>query len=818
MVVNRRSLTFRRLRLAIFAAIWSGMLFCPCTTRGQESQGSMGESEADLEHSIATLRKQSEDPTYELPQRESIAIELAAMLDRAAITAKDPESQRKWWNQAIKVLDEFGQKNPEHPRSRPFQLQAAIYRWASARSSQHQWELNPSQTKLREESISGLDNAIARMRKLSMAPADDKEDSYRRNLKFRLAQALADRAEFEQSPEGRAPFDAEARTLVDAALAESSIEGYARLLKGELLRREGKFDAALAEVEAAAKAMPPPQERQIITVRSQVLTAQGRYDDALRAIKESHLEPAARHLLSVQALLAKRSKLAPDADRHPVDSQLFEELTPLRNLPGPDVRTALLALSRAKIEPDPRLGAIAWDILADAYEAAGDSIKASALEERAAVRAEDSRHPDQAIGYRLKAGALLFRAGRFLEADAVLSRITKQQTPEYASLQAKANLLRAMSLGRAVALKLPGASASTYKGLLESQIKEFPKDPGTDEARWLLGDLVLAEGQRDRASALWSAIGVKSKRWLQARRAVAAFELATLAEGDFTADPAKARSIFHRATEFLDRSIQEAPNEAASTELLLDLAMINLAPEIHNADDAREIADRVGRSSITNAQRSRADLVRMIALAQLGRYVEAELIARRLSEAEDALDTGTLLEAVRILDRSATTSDTDLRQRRFGLLLRMLLVPIFAHDTSRWPPEQLAELHMRLTRGLVFLGDERAAKGSLASWKGQAAIKQWNDSLLRDLADTYARLNAPELAIDVHRLRFRNLTAGSVPWLDAKYGLALALYRSGRSREALNLIDATAILHPELGGSPLKEKFIRLRQRLGNAP
>ncbi len=37
-------------------------------------------------------------------------------------------------------------------------------------------------------------------------------------------------------------------------------------------------------------------------------------------------------------------------------------------------------------------------------------------------------------------------------------------------------------------------------------------------------------------------------------------------------------------------------------------------------------------------------------------------------------------------------------------------------------------------------------------------------------------------------------------------------------KEAAQLIDSTAILHPELGGDALHDKFIHLRQRLGQKP
>lgn len=807
-----------RSSFALLAALSLGTLPADRQATAQDASSQSREAaDPDLEQSLAILRRQIGDSTLGLAQRESIARELAATLDNAAQTAKTPDSQRQWWDQAVAALDDFERQNPAHPQHRSFRLQAAVYRWAIARSLRHQADLNPTKPELREETIAELDDAVSRFRAIPSPTAAD-GNSIESNLKFRFAQALADRSDLEDDLVRKAQFEAEAKTLLEGTLAEPSIQGFARLLKGELLRRERQFDAALVELTAAAKAMPPPPERQLVSVRSSVLAALRRYDDAIRLIKESHIEAPAKQLMTVQVLLAQRGATAADTDRYPIESRLFEEMTALKAVPGPESRTAILALAHAGIEPDPRLGPSAWDLLADAQEAAGDPIRASGLSERAAVRAEDSGNPEQAGGYRLKAGALLFRAGRFLEAGAVLSRVIRLQGAENAEVRAKANLLRALALGRAVATNLPGASAAAYKEALEAQIKDYPDDPNTDEARWLLGDLALAAGDRDRASQLWSAVGVKSPRWLNSRRAIAAIDRAELVNGDLGREPAKFAQQFQRAGDFLDQSIREAPNEAASTELLLERAWLDVSPESRMSDDAREITDRVARSSITNSQRFRADLIRIIAMAQLGRYVESELIARRLAESPENDEPAAFLEAVRLLDRTATVAESDLRQRRFGLLMRMLLTPALARDTSRLPVSQVAELRMRLTRGLVFMGDSRAAKASLAAWNEMAATKSWNDGLLRDLADTYARLNAHELAIDVQRLRLGSLISGSTAWFDAKYAMALALYRAGQTREAQKLIDATAILHPDLGGGPLKEKFIRLRQRLGDGP
>lgn len=784
--------------------------------KAQDSQA-VKTSDQELERNLEYLRQQIDDPKNDLPQRESFAMELAATLDRAAQASRDPESQRRIWNEAIKAIDEFERKNPGHPQTRQFQLQAAVYRWAIARGLRRQMDLSPTQANSRSEMFLALDDAIGRLRSITVRPNDDK-DTLENNLKYRFAQALADRAELESDISEKKRLESEAKALIAGPLAATSIQGFAYLLEGELLRRDGQYTPALERIEAAVKSTPPPPGRQVLEVRTSILIGMKRYEDALAAIRKSPIEESSKRLMSVYTLLAQRASLAPDADRYPVDSKLFEEIGAMKAQPGPDFRLASLALARSRIDPDPRLGPNAWDSLADAQEAVGDSIRASGFEEKAAVRAEDSGHPDQAASYRLKAGALLFRSGKYLEAEAVLARVSHGKSAENSAVRAKASLLRAMSLGRAIATGIPGASAAAYKSALESHIKEFVGDPTIDEAYWLLGDILRAEAKLDRAASLWSAIRTTSPRWLESRRAIAALDRAGLMTSQPETDSTRLSARFRRAADDLDKSIQEAPNEAASTELLLDRAMLDLSPATRNSEEAREISERIARTSVDGPQRFRAETIRMVALAELGRYVEAELIARRISESTDRADPALILETIRLLDRSAVLSESDLRQRRFGLLMRMLLTPILSGDTSHLPANQVPELSMRLTRALIFVGDNRAAKGSIASWKAIGSIKKWDDNLLRDLADTYAQLDAYSLSIDVQRLRLKALASGSSAWFDAKYGLAVALYRSGKSTEAAQLIDATAILHPELGGHPLKEKFIRLRQRLGDMP
>ena len=190
----------------------------------------------------------------------------------------------------------------------------------------------------------------------------------------------------------------------------------------------------------------------------------------------------------------------------------------------------------------------------------------------------------------------------------------------------------------------------------------------------------------------------------------------------------------------------------------------------------------------------------MIALVQVGPpYLEAEREAQTHATWADPSARGAFFDAIRLIDECASFAEVDLHQRRLGLVLRLLVQPVLQDpDDEKWTAEERSEIRMRLTRAYLFLGDERNARTSLQGWTGLP--RSAPDDLLRDLADTYNRLEAYELAIDVQRLRLKNLQTGSPSWFEARYGLALAYFHSGHLKEAARLIDATAILHPELGG------------------
>jgi tetratricopeptide (TPR) repeat protein len=488
---------------------------------------------------------------------------------------------------------------------------------------------------------------------------------------------------------------------------------------------------------------------------------------------------------------------------------LFRRIAALRASGAPEARLALVELARRLVEPDANQEAEAWEAVAEGALAVGDFARASRLGVKAAARAQALGHAEQAATLRLRAGAYLYQAERYGEADTLLTQVVDD--PNAGAARPGAGMLRALARGRALALGRPGATRKAYVDALEAQIRDFPGDPSTHEARWLLGRIRLAASDRASALALWSTITPGTPRWIDARLAIARLDQDELDALRIGNDRKRVEASYEEARTFLAESLEQARGDVDRAEVELALVRLELTPIVGHPDEARHRCEQVLHSASQPAQHDRARRLQIVALAELNRFVEAEQLARDESTRSRPAD---LLEIARLLDHVASDSESDLRMRRFGLILRVLL----AHAMERpeeLPEGQAAEFRLRLSRSLVFRGDDVGARRALAAWNGRLPEAEDDDRFLRDLADTYFRLEAYPMAIDVERLRLKRLATGSLPWFDARYHLALAEYRAGKAKDALHLIDATAILHPELGGGELRDKFLRLRQRIG---
>ena len=757
---------------------------------------------------LAELKAALANPSIPAEERARRALEGAAGLDQAAQASGAPADRQARWSRAVELLDDFVARNPEIKAVLLLRFQAGVYRWAEGRSLSEQAELAPADSPAHGGAIKALDDATKRLRAISLVPAEMAEP-FAQNVRFRLAQAIADRSKLDPAGDaGRVAAEREALGLLDASLTNPSLRPFARLLRSELSTRLGLYGQAQMEVEQAEKLTPPPPADALLEARVAALNGRREFAEARKAIDSARVADPLKGLLRLRVVLARRQEKPPGRERKEIDDEAFRVAEGFRGSSRPEGRRALMELARAIDEPGSDVPPDWWDLLAEGHLRLGNPVRAGRLVAKGADRAEASGQLEKSAALRYKAGAYLFEAGKFIEADRRLSKVAETSAAPR-DLRARAGMLRTLARGRAVATREPEASKAAYLDALEAQVRDFPAEPPTGEARWLLGQVRATSGRPEDALGLWSGIAHGHPRWLEARLLVADRLREDVEAQRINRDSVAVGAKMDRARKSLRAGLEQASDGPETVALTLQLARLELIPDAGRPAEALDACDRVLKGAARPEQHRTARLDRMVALAEGGRAIEAE----RAAKAESRVDTfADLLPALRLLDRAASEAEAEASRRRLGLISRVLTDRLVEHlDQLSGPLKDEARLHH--ARALLFSGDAAAAKKEIADWGGP--VDSVDDEVLRELADTYHRLDAFVLAIDAERFRSSRLTPGTLPWLESQYGMALAYYRSDRFKEARQKIDAIAILHSDLGGGELKGKFVRLRQRIG---
>ncbi len=185
----------------------------------------------------------------------------------------------------------------------------------------------------------------------------------------------------------------------------------------------------------------------------------------------------------------------------------------------------------------------------------------------------------------------------------------------------------------------------------------------------------------------------------------------------------------------------------------------------------------------------------------------------RIEEAEEGVrillqstSLENLLAVAGVIDENAAVMDQEIPRQRVGAVLRSLLEP----EASRDKTGNL-ELRLRYARAAIYSADYRQAR--LLAEPLRTNMNQIPQELLADAADLFVRVDDFSQAALLYWRLVQTTPTGSPAWFAARYGEALCAFRMGKNSLAVRIIDATAILHPNLGGASLKEKFERLRQR-----
>jgi hypothetical protein len=756
---------------------------------------------------LAELRAALRDPSIAVEERARRALEGASGLDQAAQKSNTPSDRRALWASAITLLDEFATQNPDIESAPLIRFQAGVYRWAEGRSFAELAELAPLDAKAQFGAIQALDDSIRRLREIKIKPAEA-TDVFAQNVRFRLAQAIADRALLDpEDNENRTNHEREALGMLDASLTAPGLRPFALLLRCELSNRLKLFGQAQMEIEQIEKFSTGPPLPGLLSAKVTALSGRGQFDESRKAVEASKVPEPLKNLLLLRITLARRRNMSAGSDRKEVDDEAFRLAEKFKGMNRIEARKALMELAQAIDEPGLKAPPDWWDLLAEGHLRLGNPVRSGRLDAKGADRAEAQGQPEKASSLRYKSGAYLFEAGKFVEADRALTRVLDSPTASR-ELKSRAGMLRALARGRAVATHESEASRPAYLAALEAQVRDFPLDPSTGEARWLLGQIRLAAGHPDEALDLWSKITHGHPRWLEARILIADRLREAVEVQRINRDSAATATKMDQARKSLRAALDEAVEGSETVSLSLQLALLELIPDAGRPGLALEACDRLLKQAGRPDQHRLARLYKLVALAQSGRMSDADQLARSEARSDDLAG---LFPVLRLLDRSAREAEAEAIRRRFGLIARGLTTRLVDH-LDQLPADLREEARLHHARSLLFAGDPTAAKREIAAWGGPTETH--DDEFLRELADTYQRLDAYVLAIDAERYRASRLVPGSLPWFESRYGMALAYYRNERPKDARQIIDATSILHPDLGGGELRAKFDRLRQRL----
>jgi tetratricopeptide (TPR) repeat protein len=769
--------------------------------------GSLAPGQVDRPE-LAEIRAALRDKAIPIEERVRRALEGAIGLDQAAQKSNLPADRRALWQTAVSLLDEFAAQNPDVESAPLIRFQAGVYRWAEGRSFAEQFELAPSNAKARTSAIESFDDATRRLREIKIKP-DEATETFAQNVRFRLAQAIADRSLLDpDSDENRTKAEREALGLLDSSLSAPALRPFASVLRSELYNRLGLFGQAQMEIEQAEKLTPGPPAEALLSAKVTALSGRGLFDDARKAVETAKVSDPLKGLLALRIVLVRRREKPAGTERGEIDDEAFRLAETFKGSNRPEARRALIELARTIDEPGKKAPADWWDLLAEGHLRLGNPVRSGRLEVKGADRADALDQPEKASSLRYKSGAYLFEAGRFLEADRSLTRVLDSPGASR-DLKARAGMLRALARGRALATHDPEASRPDYLAALEAQVRDFPLELSTGEARWLLGQIRMTAGRPELALDLWSKIQHGHPRWLEANLLIAerlreAVEIQTI-----NRDSAAISAKMDLARKSLRTALDQAGEGPETVNLTLQLALLELIPDAGRPVLSINACDRVLKSAAQPEQHRLARLYKLVAFAQSGRFSEAEQLARSEARSDDL---ATLLPVLRLLDRAARETEAEVTRRRYGLISRILSSRIVDH-LDLLPTNLHDEARLHHARSLLFAGDLTAAKKAIAEWGGPTETR--DDEFLRELADTYQRLDAYVLAVDAERHRSSRLVPGSLPWFESRYGMALAYYRNEQPKDAVQIIDATSILHPDLGGGELRIKFDRLRQRIG---
>ncbi len=783
-------------------------------------------------------------------QRIQLTLELSRTFSLHARYAEGDE-QIDLWDRSQKLVEDLIQRYPNHHQKWMVAYQKAVISAEKGEYFRWLFELAPHRRRTRGQALNALSHAIHDLLDLEKNVTgklqNNRSSGARRlalntllaNVRYRLCQTYVERASlYPRSTTERLDslIDAESRLRKLAGGHEDAeLTWRSKLLLAELNRLRGRLEEAKNQLLQWSRQNPSHrfQEQLAATlVRVQLDEQEADWSDANTTIADHHRKfnqlNAELQFLRMRVLLSgwliaeqeKQAALATDLMRQLERSQqkidqtiggywsaraalLMESIHETRKYGAdlvPIVRRANALFHEKKTEEAVRT-------FAEAMQQAGKS-------NRPAVAAE--------LGYT--AGSITLQSGEFEQAVKVFAQVARQ-FPHEENGQA-AHLMWAYCLGQIFNRTKSTADLQSYSNALTEHRSQYYGQNTWSEATWMLAQLQEARRQWADSLQLYRSLPESFSRRSAADLAIVRCYESLIQQQRDRQLPTVA--VVRSATRTLPEILQRFPTpprllSETEAEISVRFARIVLASAKPNFADADRYLSRAindGRQQIareeseTDEVRFWKDLIRsatqlrIVSLAGQDQFDEAA----RLLEAISAASVADVLSVLVGLNRMASGGETSV-QRSLGLL-QLKISDRIRRDTL--PAEQRLQLDRIRANAFVATDQPLQAIALLE----QLHRQQPKDTvLLQLLAKTLSKCQTA-VCIQKRQLYWRKLESiqkpGSQEWHRAHLELIDAAVEANDLPQARKLLGISKLLYPDLGGSELKQQYLRWERQLQN--
>lgn len=769
-----------------------------------------------------------------------LTVELSRCFTEEALQSA-PAARDNAWEQAARVCQEAKFSPERQPRAVLIQVQAGLVllthgellRQEAELTSDYEQAFTASRTHLRE-AIHELKAALAKVGELlrQVSPTQRPAPgvftnwellSLQKNLNYQLARGYRNQGQ-SYAPQSADRLNSlrQAAELLSPLSQLDTLDPLAwpgRLDEITCLRLLGDGNAALRKLDLLEQQTPPTSIKlACVAERMRLALDQRDLADALRIAEQGRiLDGRSSPQLDLAILETYLAAWRQALDRQQQDqaelwqARAGELVAEMSHSHGPYWKRRAESLLAATVSADGATSNL--EVLVQAAEAffrAGQIDQSLDAYDRVHEQAKKSGDPERAFNASYTAAVIEQDRRHFHEA-ATRFRALALWAPKN-DKAAEAHLLAIYNTAQA-ARELPDDNAAAYRELLLEHVSTWPESPTMDQARYWLGQLHQHERAWPEAIAAYQGISPGFEKFSQAVQATSTctdqWLIQLQGQGkSIQKQVAEAATAFEQLVLSADGQLPEHWTEGQCQAALGASALW-----LKYRDDRFDRVERILSAALEHAESPTPEWLAsaqgLLAFALAGQGKRSAALAML-----DQISTGPpqeLLALLAGLDRMTRAAAAGVQKELAELQLRAAaLLQARRNDLDA---DQQRTLDLLEALALHAAGRQAEARDALAKLAEEnprdGRIQEEHAGLLLHAADEPSWDAALKKFTEIQK----HAKSGSARWFRAALGRADALRLLGRQKQAIQAINYTRGLYPELGGAEMKAQFMALLTR-----